>query len=162
MTKDLLKLFQQVAPVIATHHPEIIHMIKKISPSILSQPEKSSTSAITASLPKHVLSATAHASPAIKPPTVPPLISANEIRSLNKFNKMPLRHFSNQASSNNNKDKTGLFFEVRTGGDSGPIYKASEKVEITSKGANFKLYEDDNFVIGTNGVDFKFSSCKIS
>jgi len=170
MTKELLKLSQR-ASVIAAHHPEVINLIKKICTTILSQSKKSSTSAIKASLPAYpsinLNSITSHATPAIKPTVPTPIANTHEVRALTKFQHPPVRHFSHSKTifSNKKEDKTGISFDTRIGSssglNSGIVYKPFEKIEIKNGNLNYKFYEDDKWVFGTDGVDYKFNSCKI-
>jgi hypothetical protein len=168
MKNDLiLRLAQQAAPVIAAH-PVFGSALKKISAHIFPQSNKSSTSAITASIlsttasqPKYFISARPPANPAT--PTL--IANKNEVRALMKFHNTPVRHFSHSkaAFSDKKEDKTGVFFETRFGSNSGSgiVYKPFENIEIKDGKFNYKFYEDDDWAIGTNGVDYKVNSCKI-
>jgi hypothetical protein len=168
MKNDLiLRLAQQAAPAIAAH-PVFGNALKKISARIFPQSNKSSTSAITASIlsttasqPKYFISARPPANPVV--PTL--IANKNEVRALSKFHTMPVRHFSHSKPtfSRRNGDKTGIFFETRVGSNSGSglVYKPFENVEIKDGKFNYKFYEDDDWVIDTNGVDYKVNSCPI-
>jgi hypothetical protein len=57
--------------------------------------------------------------------------------------------------------RSGFFYEGRIGGGSGLVYRPTPQVELNSKGANFILHEDENVVIGTQGVQFKIFGVKI-